>query len=88
MKIFNISDDSSYQDESSESIEPHNSQQHIKLADRTRKLGGRTVSSISVPTAGSLDEFASVSIPVPNLKPKPKLNRVEKNLSVPLPREL
>ena len=85
--VIDISDDSLYQDESSESIEPHNL--HPKLADRKRQLGGRTLSSLSVPTAGSQDKdnFASVTIPVPNLKPRPKLNR-EQHHQLPLPREL
>ena len=67
-------------------MEPQNL--HPKLAEnRKRQLGGRTLSSLSVPTAGSQDNFASVTIPVPNLKPRPKLNR-EKHHQLPLPREL
>ena len=62
MSIFDISDDSSYQDE--ESSESNKTE--FKIAEnRKHQLGGRTVSSLSVPTAGSQDNCASVSIPVP-----------------------
>ena len=49
MNTFDISDDSSYQDE--ESSESNKSEFKIKQ-DRKHQLGGRTVSSLSVPTAG------------------------------------
>ena len=62
MTTFDISDDSSYQDE--ESSESNKSEFKIKQ-DRKHQLGGRTVSSLSVPTAGSQDNCESVSIPVP-----------------------
>ena len=62
MTTFDISDDSSYQDE--ESSESNKTE--FKIAEnRKHQLGGRTVSSLSVPTAGSQDNCASVSIPVP-----------------------
>ena len=50
MNTFDISDDSSYQDE--ESSESNKSEFKIKQ-DRKHQLGGRTVSSLSVPTAGN-----------------------------------
>ena len=81
-----ISDDSSYQDE--ESSESNKSEFKIKQ-DRKHQLGGRTVSSLSVPTAGSQDNCASVSIPVPSLKPgRQNHQKLTGKLSVPLPRDL
>lgn len=81
-----IADDSSYQDE--ESSESNKSEFKIKQ-DRKHQLGGRTVSSLSVPTAGSQDNCASVSIPVPSLKPgRQNHQKLTGKLSVPLPRDL
>ena len=86
MNTFDISDDSSYQDE--ESSESNKSEFKIKQ-DRKHQLGGRTVSSLSVPTAGSQDNCASVSIPVPSLKPgRQNHQKLTGKLSVPLPRDL
>ena len=84
MTTFDISDDSSYQDE--ESSESNKSEFKIKQ-DRKHQLGGRTVSSLSVPTAGSQNDCASVSIPVPSLKPG-NHQKLTGKLSVPLPRDL
>ena len=89
MNTSDISDDSSYQDE--DSSESNKTEFKIKQ-DRKHQLGGRTVSSLSVPTAGSQDNCNSVSIPVPSLNSlKPGRQNHQKltgKLSVPLPRDL
>lgn len=78
-----FSDDSTYQDESSESLEQVNN-------SKRRQLGPRTLSSQSVPTAaeisaagasglGSSGKITTLTIPVPNLKDLKKTKKSSSN---------
>ena len=83
MNELYLTDDTTYQDESSDSIEQGKTTPTLSR----KRLGPRSLSSISVPTTGTSEaKIATLTIPVPNLHEADNArskSKLKKYLNVP-----